>query len=833
MKINKKLIFTGIAILILSVGAVFGFRWYKSHNAIKYAIARGIIVAITGNDYETTIKKLHNLPLVDALENDGEITLLQDNDILKLEITHSPIFKNLIKNKRHILSFRAGAKSQLQSLLAVEVSRDAYDSLMQQFFDEGYSKSNYNSPSGEIIEVYNSSKQKELVVSYALGVMVLTNEALFAEETLKNIRSHSGVFVQADLNFNSNSLYVKQENLRQWVDNFTTNHTSEFYQWFENIDECEAKLNDEGSLADMRFYYSKNANTFKSSKVMSSFNLEAWLQNITPNFIAFHPDTANSEVKLKELYRCYSNMQDENISANTFIIGYSIIDSSTLLSVFSKHSLEQSYVLSNHKVFKFGKYPFFRNFCNGATPDLPESYISLIAPNMFVVTSSVSTMIPLLQKMDAYPPELKESNPAIFVMQIQPGYLIPYYSRIVREPYRERILHSTFIQNLDFVQLRFDSLGQRSGVGTLLFSKNATTNASTSELIWSKTLEQETQEITLLQNVKSNSKFMFYQDEKNVLHCLDFGAREVWQKFILGKIQSKISAIDLYRDGSTQYIFNTPNQIYALNDKGNDMSNFPKQINTEGIAGMYLFDMGDAYEYFMVQGRLLYGFAAAGASLEDWRPRESPVNIDFELLHFKKRNKNYIVGISHTGEVILWNRFGKRVERDIDFKNKINTNFYITSELNKKYHPELISVDTSGLIFSFTLDSLKRKEYKKRLISNATGHFIVQTNDSNFQKIIYQHKDKLLFFDRYTQRTDSISMTKNYELQNVFDINEKHTFIVISDGITSKVMASTRKIVADKIEGNIIGIMADEIPNRYFIITFDALKRVNLYKFSM
>ncbi len=833
MKINKKLVLIGIGILILLTGTVIGFRWYKFHNAIKYAIAQGAIVAITGNDYETTLKKLHNLPLVDAIENDGEIALLADNDILKLEITHSPIFKSLIKNKRHILSFRAGANSQLQSLLSVEVSRSAYDSLLQQVFDEGYSKANYNSPSGEIIEIYNASKQKELVVSYALGVMVISNEALFAEETLKNIRSHSKVFEQASLNFNENILYVKQVNMQQWVENFTTNHTSEFYQWFENIDECEVKLNDEGSLADMHFYYSKNAMTFKPAKVMSTFNYETWLQNITPNYIAFHPDTSNSEVKLKELYRCYANMQDENISDNTFIIGNALVDSTTLLTIFSKHSLEQSYVLNKHKVFKFGKYPFFRNFCNAATPDLPESYISLIGPNLFVVTSSVSSMIPLLQKMDAYPSEMKESTPAIFVMQIQPQYLLPYFSRIVKDQYRERVLHSSFLQNLDFVQLRFDSLGQHVGVGTLLFSKNATTNASTSELIWSKTLEQETNEIMLLQNLKSNTKFMFYQDEKNVLHCLDFGAREVWQKFVLGKIQSKISVIDIYRDGSTQYFFNTPNQIYALNEKGDDIKNFPKQINTEGIEGMYLFDMGDTYEYFMVQGRLIYGFEAAGASLEDWRPRESPVSIDFELLHFKKRNKNYIVGISNSGEVILWNRFGKRVERDIDFNKEISTNFFITAELNKKYHPELISVDTSGLIFSFTLDSLKRKEYKKRLVSNNTGHFIVQTTDTNFQKIIYQHKDKLLFFDRYSQMTDTLSMTKNSELQNVFDVNEKRTFIVISDGTTSKVMASSRKIVADKIEGNIIGIVSDEIPNRYFIITFDELKRVNLYKFSI
>ena len=199
--------------------------------------------------------KLHNLPIILALENDPAVTVLQSNDFLNLELAHSPGFKNIIKNRRHILSFKAGTKNQLQSLLAVEGNKQIFDSLIQEFEGDEYVISKYSSPGGEILEAYNSKKQKELVLSYAYGVIVITNEALFAEDALKSIRKRNSLFEKATLNFSSNYIYLKQQAMKNWVDNITKNNVSEFYKWFESIEECELKLNEEGTLAKANFYF--------------------------------------------------------------------------------------------------------------------------------------------------------------------------------------------------------------------------------------------------------------------------------------------------------------------------------------------------------------------------------------------------------------------------------------------------------------------------------------------------------------------------------------------------------------------------------------------------
>ena len=130
------------------------------------------------------------------------------------------------------------------------------------------------------------------------------------------------------------------------------------------------------------------------------------------------------------------------------------------------------------------------------------------------------------------------------------------------------------------------------------------------------------------------------------------------------------------------------------------------------------------------------------------------------------------------------------------------------------------------------MDSLRRKEYRYTLNSDNPKRFATQTTDSNFQKVIYQNKSNLLFFDRYTQKTDTFKLEVPYRLQSVFTVNLKQTFIVVSDGESSRVLSSNYQLIADKIEGKILEILQAEIPGNYFVVAFDSSKRVNLYMIS-
>ncbi len=831
-KAHKKKIWVACSSIVAVLSILFFYLWYRSHNTIRYAISPASLIAITGNDYETTLKKLHNLSLIQEIENDDAIELLQPKDFLKLEIAHAPYFKQLIQNHRHVLSFKVDAQNQLQSLLAIEGNNDLYKKILDEIIGNDYEIVSYSSPSGEIKEAYNSKKEKELVLSFTRGVIVISNEALYAEETLAQIKDHVSFFTQAKLNFTSNYIYIKEAALQRWVSGVTQNHTSEFYQWFEAIDEIELKLNDEGTLANTRLFFSKESQNQTIVKDRQPFKLEKWLKEITSNYVAFHPDTADSEIKLNELYRCYTNLQDENIINNTFVLAESIEDSIALQKVFSSHSMSHTIALNKFKIYKFGKYPFFKNFCNSSTPDLPECYVTIVSNHAFVVTSSTSSMIPILQKIKRKPITNSSANSGVFVMQVQPQNLLPYFSKIINEKYSVKVIESSFLQQLDFIQYRIDSVENNSAVGAIYFNKNAIKTAVNTELLWSKLLEQDPSDITVIKSNGTGENYILYQDSTDVLHCIDFKTNELWQRFVLGKIQSEIYATDLYHNHQNQFIFNTSNQIYALNDKGADMKGFPKQVYSEGVKGMYLFDMGDKYEYFFVQRNMIYGFDAGGVSLKDWRPKQAPINIQKDLLQFKKRNNNYIVGINNRGEVLIWNRFGKRVERDIAFNSTNLSEFFITPPVNTHYRPELICTDTTGRLFSITLDSLRRKEYRYTLNSDNPKRFATQTTDSNFQKVIYQNKSNLLFFDRYTQKTDTFKLEVPYRLQSVFTVNLKQTFIVVSDGESSRVLSSNYQLIADKIEGKILEILQAEIPGNYFVVAFDSSKRVNLYMIS-
>ncbi len=107
---------------------------------------------------------------------------------------------------------------------------------------------------------------------------------------------------------------------------------------FEFRDEMEFGINEDGTLAKTRMYFDRNVKNQKISIENVPLQLENWLQNITSNYIGFHPDNSHSEIKLTELYRCYTNLQDENIHNNTFIAARSNLDSTALQEIFQKHS---------------------------------------------------------------------------------------------------------------------------------------------------------------------------------------------------------------------------------------------------------------------------------------------------------------------------------------------------------------------------------------------------------------------------------------------------------------------------------------------------------------
>ena len=110
---------------------------------------------------------------------------------------------------------------------------------------------------------------------------------------------------------------------------------------------------------------------------------------------------------------------------------------------------------------------------------------------------------------------------------MQPQTLLPYFSNIIKDEYKDHMIQGSFLQNLDFVQYRLTSFSGDMGTGTIYFTKSASLSTNSSELLWSKTVEQETAEITVLKGAHVGDNYILFQDAKNILHCFDFSSREI------------------------------------------------------------------------------------------------------------------------------------------------------------------------------------------------------------------------------------------------------------------------------------------------------------------
>lgn len=831
MKWNKKSLFIIIVLLAGIIASIFGWRWWYNHNAIRYAVPPTGMLAITGNDYGDILHKLHNYPLIQQLEDDDRLQTLTGNDFLHSELAHADFFKAMLKGKRVSLCFKANSENYLQSMLAVEIDRKSFDSLVREVVMKDYSTSSYSAPYGEITEAYNSSRMKELALSYAHGVMIISHEALFVEEAQKSISKHYTTFKSYTPVYAGAHLYLNQEALEQWVQSVTVKAQSEFYHWMEGIDECEFLPDATGSKATFRMKMIPGKSSGSVSGTPAVLHLETWVQTISHGYCAWHPDTVSNELQLQEIYRCYSGSNDENISNGTFIIGVSRFDSAALNAMFVKHSIEQYRMENNRKVFKFGKYPFFRNFANNTTQDLPSTYASIIAPNVFLIAPTAEAMEALLRKIENDPVSSSVSDPLIFVMQVNPQNLLPYFSSCVRSETKDNILKSSFLRQLSYIRLQVNTLAGAEAQGQLFLNENLTLAGTDAELIWSKNLEFTPLSTQVIKGNTVNESFLMIQDERNVLHCLDFNNKERWQKFVTGSVVGEIFPVDIYHNHGLQYYFRTENELFLINDKGQDIEGFPKPLPEEAKHGMYLFNMGDYYEYFFTDAENIYGYNQSGVLLENWNPMEAPESIDRPILQYKKRSKNYLVGIHNEGEIFIWNRFGKRVERDLNFDRPFINEFCITPYINKKYREEIITVDTSGEIISILTDSLVRKNYRHKLKSDQ-GFVVIQTMDSTFQKIAAQVHQKLVLFDRYTQKSDSITIPKGFILESVVNATVQDVFPVFTNGEISVLMNKTHQLKAANMEGKVIAILPALVPGHFTVLTRRGNNTFNLYSFT-
>lgn len=136
------------------------------------------------------------------------------------------------------------------------------------------------------------------------------------------------------------------------------------------------------------------------------------------------------------------------------------------------------------------------------------------------------------------------------------------------------------------------------------------------------------------------------QDGFYNLLLLNNSGKIQWKKPLNEPIMSEFYLIDYYKNGKTQYLFNTASAIYIVDRLGNFVESYPIKLKSQATAGIAVFDYDKNKEYRIFvpcADKKVYLYNVKGQAIKDWKFGETETVVTTPLQHFVAEGKDFIV----------------------------------------------------------------------------------------------------------------------------------------------------------------------------------------------
>lgn len=233
----------------------------------------------------------------------------------------------------------------------------------------------------------------------------------------------------------------------------------------------------------------------------------------------------------------------------------------------------------------------------------------------------------------------------------------------------------------------------------LQFNAKSTTGEAT--LLWSAQLDTSvTMKPQVIRDVTQNTSYVMVQDESNQLYLLDNSGNIVWKKQFPEKIISDIQTIDLYKNNSSQYIFNSAGYLFVIDINGNAVSNYPINLPATATTGIAVFDLDKSNDYRIYvpcSNGKIFGYDGSGKPLPGWTFDYITGIINRPVQLFSINGKNYLVASDNNGSVFILDRTGQMlINTNGKVVRKAGVDFYLKQDADKTW--SFVTLDATGNI---------------------------------------------------------------------------------------------------------------------------------------
>jgi hypothetical protein len=289
---------------------------------------------------------------------------------------------------------------------------------------------------------------------------------------------------------------------------------------------------------------------------------------------------------------------------------------------------------------------------------------------------------------------------------------------------------------------------------------------------WEVQLENSlSSKIMIVKNHSNQKSEIMCQDKGNNLYLISQDGQILWKRKLNNKILGRVYQADLFRNKKLQYIFNTNDQIVAIDRNGNDVEGFPLKLKNKASGEMAVFDYDKTRNYRFIiplADKLLYCFDKDGKEVTGWKKP----NIGFKpgrIQYFTTNGKDFIV-LNDENKIHFLDRKGKERMKSLQSIH-IGPNSGIFSSNGKgSFHFEC--TDSTGTIYLIAPNG--------NLTKVQTGiyppdHYYLAA-DLDFDGV----KEQIFFHARkFEAFTNSGARVANYSLNS--QVNKQPKIIALSD----------------------------------------------------
>ncbi|MFC0321040.1 MULTISPECIES: hypothetical protein [Olivibacter] len=357
------------------------------------------------------------------------------------------------------------------------------------------------------------------------------------------------------------------------------------------------------------------------------------------------------------------------------------------------------------------------------------------------------------------------------------------------KPAFEKVYNDTANFNFkDFQAFSFQLSGYNGNFYSNLSAKYLSADKSNLQAEWVADLSSEIAYPPSVWTYTDSTNFIVTQDKSNRLYAFSTEGKELWRTALSGPILGPISQLP-----DKSLVFNTAERLYRFAPNGSPMFGFPIVLNHPATAGMTLFRVNKDYEkIFIPAEQRILGYDSNGKELPEWKNKTVKGHILFNLKTALLEDFNYVIALTSSGQVYLFNHNGNLVSLLESTGNDVfRNNFGVETNPSDQSESRIVTTDTSGMLVSFYFDKRQTKTSLGKWTENF--HFATENiqGDSipelifadDRQLYAYSSKDSTLLFSHNfnteiagpplffpsANKTHTIGITTNAKLLYVFE----------------------------------------------------------------